>query len=86
MLRLIAAIIVGFAVWATPEAINRARDMRGYDAIGGEYLLIPLAILIAAGVYTISKTWQDFFFPAAEIASDEEVIEDGSTTSPANMF
>lgn len=87
MLGFIAAIIVGLAVWITPKTIQMAKGMRGYEAIGGEFLIIPLAILIAFAVYEIPEiwsaiigTWRDFsWLGNPEIACGEEVEgENGS--------
>ncbi len=41
----IYAVILGAAL--TPFAIQSAAEIRGYDAVGGEYLLMPLFLLIA---------------------------------------
>lgn len=43
----IAAGIIISAIAATPGAVELAYRERGYKAIGGEYLIIPLGIIAA---------------------------------------
>lgn len=83
--KIVVAIFVGLAILFTPKAFEAAKEARGYDAIGGEYLIIPLAIMIAVLIFTISETWRDFWPAETGIACGEEVDEDGSRTSP-DMF
>lgn len=42
-----AIMMIGASVMLTPTAIQHARDFRGYDAVGGEALIIPMGILAA---------------------------------------
>lgn len=42
----ILAAFLGAAL--TPSAVNAAYEFRGYQAVGSEYLLIPLFVLIVA--------------------------------------
>lgn len=44
---LIARLIVAASVILTPAAIKQAYATRGYWAVGGEWFLIPLGLLIA---------------------------------------
>ncbi len=44
---MIARLIVAASVILTPAAIKQAYATRGYWAVGGEWLLIPLGLLIA---------------------------------------
>ncbi len=41
----IIAVILG--VLLTPVAVISATNARGYNAVGGEYLLVPLFLLVA---------------------------------------
>lgn len=50
----VIAVTAGVAV--TPAAIHTATLQRGYKAIGGEYLIIPLAILIVFFVQEVKQT------------------------------
>lgn len=77
MQRLVIGIIVGIATGVTLKAHEIANAMRGYNAIGGEFLIIPLAILIALAVYEITQTSRELFWPGnPEIACGEEVNEE----------
>jgi len=49
----IVAIAAGAVL--TPAAIRTATLQRGYKAIGGEYLIIPLAILIVFFVQEVKQ-------------------------------
>jgi len=46
----IALTIIAISVLATPAAIEEAYRFRGYEAFGGEYMLIPAGIVIAVFV------------------------------------
>ncbi|EMT38193.1 hypothetical protein TthWC1_2280 [Thermoanaerobacter thermohydrosulfuricus WC1] len=50
----IIAVAAGAAI--TPAAIRTATLQRGYKAIGGEYLIIPLAVLIVYLVQEVKQT------------------------------
>lgn len=53
----IIAVMIALAV--TPWATQHAGAYRGYDAVGGEFLLIPLAVLLARlshDVQAVSKS------------------------------
>ncbi len=49
----IYAITLG--VLLTPIAVISATEWRGYSAIGGEYLLVPLLLLIAQVIEEVIK-------------------------------
>ncbi len=49
----IFAIILGILL--TPFAVLSATEARGYNAIGGEYLLVPLFLLIAYLIEEVKK-------------------------------
>lgn len=46
----------GIGLVLTPFAIHSAYVSRGYFAIGGEYLVLPLALLIAWLVDSVKET------------------------------
>nr|PZN08436.1 MAG: hypothetical protein DIU64_10520 [Caldicoprobacter oshimai] len=48
-------IAVAAGVVLTPAAIRTATLQRGYVAVGGEYLIIPLAILIVFFVQEVKQ-------------------------------
>jgi hypothetical protein len=48
-------IAFGVGLILTPVAIRSAYTARGYFAIGGEYLVLPLALLVA-GLINEAKT------------------------------
>lgn len=50
------AIAGGIGLILTPAAIHSAYIQRGYFAIGGEYLVLPLALLLATVVDETMKT------------------------------
>ena len=62
-LRYIAAliIIVG-TILATPYCIEAANEARGYEAIGGEYLIIPIGLLTAYAILEIMDAWDRYLF------------------------
>lgn len=41
-------ILVG--LWLTSKAIDSAYKFRGYEAIGGEYLVLPMILLVVEGL------------------------------------
>ncbi len=47
------AVILGTLL--TPVAVISATEARGYSAIGGEYLLVPLFLLIAQIIEEVKK-------------------------------
>lgn len=51
----VAAIIVLFSIAITPQAVDAAYRFRGYEAIGGEALIIHMGILLAWLVCDIMK-------------------------------
>ena len=82
MMRIVIAIIVGIAIGVTVKAHEIANAMRGYNAIGGEFLIIPLAILLALAVYEITQTSRELFWLGnPEIACGEEVDGESGTES-----
>jgi hypothetical protein len=42
-----AALLVIISIFATPWAVAHAYEFRGYNAIGGEWLIIPMGIFLA---------------------------------------
>lgn len=44
---IVAAAIVLCSIFVTPWAIDEAYKFRGYEAVGGEYLIIPLGLLVS---------------------------------------
>ncbi len=64
----ILAVII--ALTFTPMAIKYAALERGYSgAVGGEFLLIPLAILVTYFIKTIPKEMKEMW---VEVNRDEE--------------
>lgn len=51
--------IVIIAIVSTPNAILSVDKLRGYKAFGGEYLLIPLALLIAYGICQLMQVYDE---------------------------
>ena len=54
---IISATTLMFAIAITPWAIGYAYAARGYSAIGGEYLIIPLSLVIVYIIQMASKEW-----------------------------
>lgn len=52
---IIYIVAVLLAIACTPTAIELATRERGYGAVGGEYMLIPLALLVAYFIKNIAK-------------------------------
>ena len=48
-------ILIILAVMATPHFVSNALSARGYFAIGGEWLLVPLAFLVGYGIIPTIK-------------------------------
>ncbi len=46
----------GVGLMLTPFAIRAAYAARGYFAVGGEYLVLPIALLIAGLIDSIKET------------------------------
>ena len=53
----ICASIIITTVCMTPGAIEAAYENRGYRAVGGEYLLVPLGFILA---WILCRTMQSF--------------------------
>ena len=56
---MIARLIVAASVILTPAAIKQAYATRGYWAVGGEWFLIPLGLLIAQFWKDVASTMTD---------------------------
>lgn len=56
----VTAVTVIPAVVATPGLIRYAEAQRGYFAIGGEFLLIPLALALAIVICWGLDIWDEF--------------------------
>lgn len=52
---LIALFIVFVSIVTTPFFIELAYQERGYQAIGGEYMIIPFGIVLAAAVLSVAS-------------------------------
>ena len=48
-------IPVAISIAVTPSCINAAYQFRGYRAVGGEYLIIPLGLLAVYFIIVIAK-------------------------------
>lgn len=60
-IRHIAAIVIILAsMMVTPFSIVAAYQLRGYKAYGGEYLVIPLGILLAVALMNFAKLYDGF--------------------------
>lgn len=46
VVRIVEILVIIATIIVTPMAIKYATAVRGYDAVGGEYLLLLLALLI----------------------------------------
>lgn len=57
---IIAALLVIASIALTPASIEAAYQFRGYEAYGGEYLIIPLGIILALVVLQVAKVWDLF--------------------------
>ena len=55
-----AALTVAASIAVTPASIEAAYTMRGYEAVGGEYFVIPLGLIAAFIVLEIAKVWDCF--------------------------
>lgn len=55
-----AALFVIASIASTPVCIESAYQFRGYKAYGGEYLIIPLGVLLAVVTLEIAKEWDSF--------------------------
>lgn len=63
-------LAITIAVALTPQAIQYAAYERGYGgAVGGEFLLIPLAILVTYFIKTVPKEMKVIW---AEVTQDEK--------------
>lgn len=52
-----AALMVAASAAVTPLCIDAAYQARGYEAVGGEWLVIPLGIILAFLILEAAKTW-----------------------------
>jgi hypothetical protein len=52
-------ILVILSVLATPCMVVQSYQTRGYLAVGGEWLLIPLTILIILLISQIKSLWKE---------------------------
>ncbi len=55
-----AALTVAASIAVTPACIEAAYKARGYEAVGGEYLVIPLGIILAFVILEIAKVLDCF--------------------------
>lgn len=51
--RILDVVVIISSIILTPMAINYAKSMRGYEAVGGEYLIPILGLLIVMITETI---------------------------------
>ena len=58
MKHIICAAIMLVSAALTPWTIKHAYEFRGYAAIGGEYMIIPLGIVLSIFVLTIADIHQ----------------------------
>lgn len=63
---MIARLIVAVSIILTPAAIKQAYATRGYWAVGGEWLLIPVGLLIA-------WLWMDVTQTVSEGVGEDEL-------------
>lgn len=56
----ICAVIIAACGANTPWAIEYAYRMRGYFAIGGEYMIIPLGIVSSCIILSIAKKIESY--------------------------
>jgi len=54
---MICILIIALSIMATPAAIDHAYEVRGMSAVGGEYLLIPFALMISLVILTTAREW-----------------------------
>ncbi len=52
-----AALTVAASAAVTPLCIDAAYRARGYEAVGGEWLVIPLGIILALLILEAAKMW-----------------------------
>jgi len=50
-----AALVIGASIVITPACIEAAYQFRGYKALGGEYLIVPLGMLLAVVILEIAR-------------------------------
>jgi len=68
-------IIILSSILITPWTIKNAYITRGYGAIGGEYLLIPFALVIVMVILAIAKDLDNYKI-YKEIDIEEELSYD----------
>ena len=59
IVRILELLVIIVTIILTPIAIKYATMTRGYDAVGGEYLLPILAIIIILIIETIYEASED---------------------------
>lgn len=53
-----AKYIILLSILATPHFVVQAQQQRGYDAVGGEWLLVPLAVVLIALAGQVKLLWK----------------------------
>ena len=56
---ILAAFIILISIAATPPAIELSYKARGHVAIGGEYLIIPIGLLLSHIIFIVAKEWDE---------------------------
>jgi len=54
---IVAGVIILCSIHITPLVISMAYEFRGGHAFGGEYLLIPLGLMLALIILEVSKVF-----------------------------
>ena len=57
---IVAALIIIASILLTPVCIEAAYQFRGYKAYGGEYIIIPLGLMIAVVFLELAKEWDAY--------------------------
>lgn len=57
--RILDLIVIISSIILTPKAIEYARSWRGYEAVGGEYLIPLLGLVIVMIIETILEQIED---------------------------
>jgi hypothetical protein len=62
-------------ITSTPWAIAYSHSVRGYNAIGGEYMIIPLGIVVSLTILSIAKDLDFYTEINTVLRNNKEALE-----------